>query len=405
MKVIGEVRRGARVRGLALAVAIVSMSMIAAACSSGTPAGSAEATTSTPSADGSSSTDGGPAAAIDAAYAELVKGTWTAPPTEASPGVPGKNIMLISCGEANDNCTDMGSGVKAAAKILGWNVKLCDGKLDPTAAQACFRQAVSQKVDGIVNLAWDCPIVKAPLQQAVDAGIKVIGVHAFDCGEINAGEKNLFNVPFNYGDLGKDQPSAWRAWGGAMGVAALKAAKGGAIIYPDDTAEFASFKFMKEGWDAKVKELSPETKVVPLPWTVSEVGPKLEAKVQAAILKNPDVTVVSAAVNPALGFLNGVKQSGKAGKIAVVEGHGSVTEGDWVRNGEMATLIGWPNDWWGYGALDALNSSFAGKPQGVIGIGFAIIDKEHNLYPSGQSFQGQGSGLDLAAAYSKRWGK
>ena len=87
-----------------------------------------------------------------------------------------------------------------------------------------------------------------------------------------------------------------------MAVASLKAAKGGAILYPDDTAEFASFKFMKEGWDAKVKELAPDTKVVPLPWTVSEVGPKLEAKVQAAILKNPDITVVDAAVNPALGF-------------------------------------------------------------------------------------------------------
>ena len=400
MKVIGEVRRGARVRSLALAVAIVSMSMVVAACSSGGTTGSSEAPTSSTTSAGNAS-----AAAIDAAYAELVKGSWTAPPTEASAGVAGKSIMVISCGEANDNCTDMGSGVKAAAKILGWDVKLCDGKLDPTAAQACFRQAVSQKVDGIVNLAWDCPIVKAPLQQAVDAGIKVIGIHAFDCGEINPGEKNLFNVSLNYGDLGKSQPDAWRAWGGAMGVAALKAAKGGAIIYPDDTAEFASFKFMKEGWDAKVKELAPDTKVIPLPWTVSEVGPKLEAKVQAAILKNPDVTVVGAAVNPALGFLNGVKQSGKAKQISVVEGHGSVTEGDWVRNGEMAALIGWPADWWGYGALDALNSSFAGRPQAVIGIGFAIIDKEHNLYPSGQSFQGQGSGLDLAAAYSKRWGK
>lgn len=341
---------------------------------------------------------------IDAAYTELREGTWTAPPTEPNPAVAGKKIMVISCGEANDNCTDMGGGFTKAAKLLGWDLKLCDGKLDPTVAQACFRQAVSQKVDGIVNLAWDCPIVKAPLQQAVDAGIKVVGVHAFDCGEINPGEKNLFDVKINYGDLGKDQPDAWRGWGAAMAVASLKYAKDGAILYPDDTAEFASFKFMKEGWDAKVKELSPNTKVVPLPWTVSEVGPKLEAKVQAAILKNPDITVVNAAVNPALGFLNGVKQSGKADSIAVVEGHGSSTEGELVRSGEMTALIGWPNDWWGFGAADALNSAFAERPQGVIGIGFAIIDKD-NLYPSGESFQGQGSGLDLAAAYSARWGK
>lgn len=343
--------------------------------------------------------------AIDAEYDRLVEGSWTAPPTEPNPAVADKTIMIISCGEANDNCTDMGGGVTKAAEILGWETILCDGKLDPTVAQACFRQAVSQNVDGIVNLAWDCPIVKAPLQQAVDAGIKVVGIHAFDCGEINPGEPNLFNVSLDYGDLGEDQPDAWRAWGGAMAVATLKAAGGGAILYPDNTAEFASFKFMKEGWDATVAELAPDTRVVPLPWTVSEVGPELEAKVQAAILNNPDITAIGAAVNPALGFLNGVKQSGKANSIAVVEGHGSVTEGDWIRSGEMAALIGWPCDWWGYGALDALNSAFAGTPQGVVGIGFAIIDKDHNLYPSGEAFQAQGSGPDLAAAYSARWGK
>ena len=384
---------------MVLTVGVVSVALVLSACSN------TKAKVATSAAPSTSNSTSAAPSAIDAAYTELSKGNWTAPPTEPSAAVPGKTVMIISCGQANDNCTDMGGGFTKAAKILGWTVKLCDGKLDPTVAQACFRQAVAEKVDGIVNLAWDCPIVKAPLQQAVNAGIKVIGIHAFDCGQIHPGDKNLFNVQLNYGTLGKDQPDAWRAWGGAMAVAALKAAKGGAILYPDDTAEFASFKFMKEGWDAKVKELAPNTKVVPLPWTVSEAGPKLGAKVQAAILKNPDITVVDAAVNPALGFLTGVKQSGKADSIAVVEGHGSSTEGDLVRSGQLAAIIGWPCDWWGFGAADALNSAFAGRQQGVIGIGFAIVDK-NNLYPASQSFQGQGSNKpDLAGAYSARWGK
>lgn len=319
--------------------------------------------------------------------------------------MPGKTVMVISCGQANDNCTDIGGGFFKAAKILGWKAILCDGKLDPTAASACFRQAVGQKVDAIVNSAWDCPIVKAPLKQAVDAGIKVVGLHAFDCGEITPGEKNLFAVRLNYGSLGEDQPAAWRAWGGAMAVAALEKAKGGAILYPDDSAEFASFKFMKQGWDAKVKELAPDTKIIVMPWTVSEAGPKLGAKVQALILKNPDITAVFDAVNPALGFLTGVKQSGRADSIALVGGHGSQTERDLVDSGQIAALIGWPVDWWGFAAADALNSAFGGRPQGVVGIGFSILDKG-NLYPTGEPFQGQGDHKpDLAAAYSARWGK
>ncbi len=397
-KVNWRERRFARAAAAAGAAAAV---LILAACGGGgaNPSSSAAPTSASSSAAPTSSAA---PSAIDAAYDQLLKGNWTTPPTNSSPGVDGKKIMVISCGEANDNCTDMGGGVKKATDILGWEMILCDGKLNPADAANCFRQAVTQQVDGIVNLAWDCPVVKAPLQEAINAGIKVVGVHAFDCGEINPGEENLFNVQLNYGDLGTDQPDAWRAWGGAMAVAALKNAKGGAILYPDDTAEFASFKFMKEGWDEMVADLSPTTKVVPMQWTVSEVGPKLEAKVQATLLKNPDITVVDAAVNPALGFLNGVKQSGRADTIAVVGGHGSVTEGDWVRSGEMAALIGWPCDWWGFGAVDALNSAFADRPQDVIGIGFAIIDSS-NIYPAGQNFQAPG--IDLAAAYSARWGK
>ena len=388
-------------RGLFTAC-LVSLTLVVAACSSGASTGPASTGGSTPAASSGGST--GSAAAINAAYDTLLKGTWTTPPTDASPAVPGKTIMLISCGQANDNCVDMGRGVNDAAKILNWKVILCDGALDPVKAQACFRQAGSQKVDGIVNLAWDCPNVKAPLQQAVAAGIKVVGVHAFDCGQVTSGDKNLFTDFISYGSRYADQPAAWRAWGAAMGVAALKAANGGAVLYPNDSAEFASFKFMGEGWHAKVTELCSSCKVYDLPWTVSEAGPKLEAKIQAQLLQHPDITEVSTAVNPALGFFNGVQQSGKAGKVALVEGHGSITEGDWVRAGKMTALIGWPVDWWGFAALDTLNSSFAGRPQVDQGIGFAIIDKDHNLYPSGQPFLATGVGIDLAAAYGKRWG-
>ena len=411
-------KRGTGVTRVTLGAGAAAVALMLGACG-GSSSSSTPKAADTPAAAGASSSaaapaesaspaagaSGGGAAAIDAAYAQDLKGTWTAPPTDPSPAVPGKKIMVISCGQANDNCTDMGIGAVGAAKAIGWTMILCDGQLNPAKASECFRQAVAQHVDGIVNESWDCPIVKAPLQAAVDAGIKVVPLHAFDCGEIKPGDKNLFNVNLNYGDFAKNQPDAWRAWGAASAIAALKNAKGGAILYPDDTAEYASFKYQAEGWYAKVKEVAPSTKVVSMPWTVSEVGAKLEAKTQATLLKNPDITAVATAVNPALGFRNGVRQSGKAGKIALIEGHGSATEASWVRDGSMTALIGWPADWWGYGAFDALNSAFANKPQSVIGIGIAIIDKDHNLPPAGKPFVANSVGIDLDAAYRKRWGK
>jgi len=390
-------------RLLALAAGLVSLTLVVAACG-----GSSTSTEATPAPAASeaapAASEAAPASAIDAAYAELLDGSWTLPPTTVVPGVGPKTIMLASCGEANDNCVDMGGGVRKAAEILGWKVELCDGALDAAKYAACFRQAVAQGVDAVVNLAMDCPVVKAPLKEAVDAGIKVVGVHAFDCNELDPADKPLFTTQISYGDRAADMPDIWRAWGAADAVAAVKWANGGAILHPVNK-EFASFKFMDEGWYPKVAEICPECKVIDLPWTVSEAGPKLEAKVQAALLKNPEITVVTAATNAPLGFLNGVKLSGMADKVKVVEGHGSITEGEWIRSGEMAALIGWVNDWWGYAAVDALNSDFAGAAQEDSGIGFAIIDAENNLYPSGEAFQGQGKAPDLAALYASRWGK
>ena len=397
-------------RMYALAAGLVSLTLVVAACGGGssstesTPAPAASEAAPAASEAAPAASEAAPASAIDAAYAELVNGSWTLPPTTVVPGVAGKTIMLESCGEANDNCVDMGNGVRKAAEILGWKVELCDGALDAAKYAACFRQAVAQGVDGVIALGTDCPVVKAPLKEAVAAGIKVVGVHSFDCDELDPTDTSLFSTQISYGDRAADSPDMWRNWGAAQAVAAVKWANGGAILHPVNK-EYASFKFMDEGWYPKVAEICPDCVVIDLPWTVSEAGPKIEAKVQAALLKNPEITVVTAATNAPLGFLNGVKLSGMADKVKVIEGHGSITEGEWVRSGEMAALVGWINDWWGFAAVDALNSDFAGVPQEDSGIGFAIIDAENNLYPSGEAFQGQGKSPDLAALYASRWGK
>lgn len=341
---------------------------------------------------------------IDAAYKSGVEGTFTEPPSSSSPGVEGKTIMIASCGQQNDNCVDLSDGAFKAAEILGWKTVLCDAKLDGSKFAECFRQAVVQKVDGIVNVAMDCAIIKSALEETIKAGIKTVGVHAWDCDVTSPGEKPLFSDSISFGDRWADASEAWRAWGATEAAAALKMRNGkGSIIKPVNT-EFASLKLLQEGWRAEVKRLAPETPVVDLPWTVGMAGPKLAAAVQAALLKTPDASVIDNDVNPDLGFTQGVSQAGKVAQVKPVGGHGSVSEVEQVRQGKIAALIGWPNDWWGFAAVDTLNSAFADRPQDDQGIGFAIIDKDNNLPPEGEKYQGPDS-LDLAGAYAARWGK
>lgn len=379
-----------RFKGAATVVAVASMAL--AGC------GGAGADT------GGDTNSAGDTSGIDEAYQAGVEGTFTEPPSSSSPGVEGKTIMIASCGQQNDNCVDLSAGAFKAAEILGWKTVLCDAKLDGSKFAECFRQAVVQKVDGIVNVAMDCAIIKSPLKETIKAGIRTVGVHAWDCDVTSPGEKPLFSDSISYGDRWADSSEAWRAWGAAEAAAALKMRDGkGSIIKPVNT-EFASLKLLQEGWRAEVERLAPDTPVVDLPWTVGMAGPKLAAAVQAALLKTPDASVIDVDVNPDLGFTQGVSQAGKAGQVKPVGGHGSVSEVEQVRQGKIAALIGWPNDWWGFAAVDTLNSAFADRPQDDQGIGFAIIDAENNLPPEGEKYLGPES-LDLAGAYAARWGK
>jgi ribose transport system substrate-binding protein len=84
-----------------------------------------------------------------------------------------------------------------------------------------------------------------------------------------------------------------------------------------------------------------------------------------------------------------------------VGGEGNLANMDLIRQGTQDVSIGIPSQWLGYAAADALNRAFAGQATKVdSGLGFLIIDKDHNLPAQGQLWAPP---VDFADAYRKAW--
>ena len=102
-----------------------------------------------------------------------------------------------------------------------------------------------------------------------------------------------------------------------------------------------------------------------------------------------------------LGIAPAVVQSGRASKIYVMGGEGFAPELDLLRAGQGVNAVNIaPSDWTAWAAVDTMNSLFIGKPASESGLGWQLVDKTHNLPPSGAFVPT----VDFKAAYKKAWG-
>jgi ribose transport system substrate-binding protein len=115
--------------------------------------GSDSADTSNQAAGGSGS---GSADAPDLAAVKQNVEDHSRPPTTIGPSKPigkpvpkGKTIVFVNCGAPA--CSLMGSSLKAAGSVLGWNVEEIQSKPTPQAIQAAFAEALRRDPDGVVS--------------------------------------------------------------------------------------------------------------------------------------------------------------------------------------------------------------------------------------------------------------
>ncbi len=393
----GFVRSGRRA-GIALALISVGF---ASACSTTTKTANTTPATGN-QAPTTSAAGGADQAALDAVY----KGTLTSPDATSRPAAKGKKIVIISSGQSSISSSIPVNAAKEAAQAIGWSVTVYDAQLNPANYPQLVSQAIASGADGIVLDAIDCSFVKSGLEQAKAKGIKVVPIYAYDCNDPYAGKggASLFSGYTNYGaDANKNLGAFAEKYGFAQGQAAIAATGGKAkvVFFNDPTTTV--LHYTGTGFLDAIKQCAGCKVVANVSFTGLDLGPTLQQRAASALLQHPEANVVKSPYTAAtlLSIAPAVQQSGRADKLYVMGGEGFQPELDLMRThqGVNAVMIS-PSDWTGWSAIDTLNSLFLGQKPAFSGLGWQLVDLNHNLPASGPWV----SPIDFKAVYKKAWG-
>jgi ribose transport system substrate-binding protein len=387
--------RARRFRRKALVGVCLVATLTMSACSSSKSSGGTE---------GAGAASGATLAKAKQELAVAYKGFYTTPPTAPNPASRNKSILIMSAGQSAQTDSAAVSKLQQAASILGWKSTVCDGKLDPSVFPTCVSQAIAQHVDGIVSEGIDCPLVKPQLEQAEKAGIKVVGMFGWDCNEIDPSQPKLI-TKISYGTRFANEPDAYRALGEGSAAWTIVQTDGKADVLNLTNQEYNTLKYMQQGFSEGMKTLCPSCALNGVDWLAKNLGPNLQATVQATLLKYPSGNAVYANTDPELGPSAAILQAGKANGLKVIGGLGLGLNFDAVRDNKgLNAVMAFPGGWYAYATIDTLNSLFDGTAPRDEGFGPVIVDATHGLPPAGTSGYYDVPGIDYVAAYKKSWG-
>jgi ribose transport system substrate-binding protein len=334
---------------------------------------------------------------------EAYKGTYRAVESTSRPAVKGKHVVVISAGQASISAQVPTEGILDAAKAIGWQADVYDGKLAPATYPGLVRQAVAAGADGIVLVGIDCQVVHDALADARAKGVAVVAVSSFDCDDPHGGgaAKGLFSAEINFGPGGEDLGELVSSYGADQANYIVAKSKNRARIILVTDPEFTTLYYTDRGF-RKVIQRSGGSKIVStLEITTADfVGGQLVAKIQAELLRHPEATWIRSpftfattlGVVPALGS--------RAGKIDVMGGEGFEPELDLLRAGRITAVNIFVADWEGWAAIDTMNSVFRKTPPADSGLGWVMADDGHNVPASGP-FDPR---IDYRSQYRKAWG-
>jgi ribose transport system substrate-binding protein len=291
----------------------------------------------------------------------------------------------------------------AAAKAAGWDATEYDEHLDPTKGPALMRQAIAAGVDGIIVDANDCPLIKAPLQEAKAKNIVTVPMYAYDCDDpLFAGGQPLFSGLVQFGNAGTPDQLAMD-YGAHQADAVIVATKGHARVVLFNDTEFTVLHYTGEGFKNELAKCSDCKVVDEVGFKAADLGPALQQKASTALLQHPEANSVKIPYTAAslLGIAGAVGQSGRASQLYVMGGEGFADELDLIRAKKGVNAVNViSSEWTGWAAVDTMNSVFAGQKPKNSGIGWTLLDESHNLPSSGP----YNPKVNFKAVYEKAWG-
>lgn len=364
-----------RRRSLIAAAGLTGLLLAASACSSST--------------SNESSGDKADVAAYQAvAQKAMEKVTTFTGPTTGPRAVPSKSLVWISCGDTGEGCRVPGVAAKKAASALGWNIKVVDGKFDPTVYNRTIQEAINDHVDGIVIDAISSEVVAEPLKRARAAGI-VVG--SYDSANTPSSDGVNFEVLAQAPAQGKAM-AAYMIWKNG----------GQAKAFMLNAPEFKGPSTWLAAARDSLAACSSCTVVDEQKFGPADAASRLPQLTAATLRQNPSINVVIASYDSAmLQTIPTLAQSGALKKTMVGTFNGTSPALALIRKGQLTATVGGAMGWGAWATLDNMNRVFAGEQAVEQNVPIRLIAKENvGTVASGSPWDGD---TDYAAAYEKIW--
>jgi ribose transport system substrate-binding protein len=342
---------------------------------------------------------------------ELYAAGPTLPSAEGPPPKTGANVWWISCGQAIEGCSAPAAAGEEAAKKLGFDFHIADGGLDKNGGVAgAIRTAVAGGAQAMVLWGVSCESVNQPITEARDKGVIVMGSHADNCDQYTGdGGGNPAVTEWFDQMYSASMPNALKFWDGVGRSAAdyiIDVSEGKAKVLLN-SGNYSTIKALDDGFRAEFAKCKDCEIVDTIKWGLTDLGPNgpwAQAFRSKVIADAGKFNVIYAPFDgfwTEWGGLEAVKQAGLK-DIVTVGGLGLPATIEAVRSGELTAMpTALPNDMQGWAAMDAINRALNNTPRTPQGYGFTLIDKDHNLPPEGEQFNGS---VDYKSAYLKAWG-
>ena len=128
---------------------------------------------------------------------------WDGPTT--GPKAQGKKLVVyVSTDQRNGGAQGVGDGAAEAAKAIGWDFRILDGQGTVPGRTSAMAQAIALKADGIILGSPDAVEQAPEIEEAVKAGIKVVGWHSGPGpGKIEANPNVFTNITTDPNEVAK----------------------------------------------------------------------------------------------------------------------------------------------------------------------------------------------------------
>ncbi|MGD3109884.1 substrate-binding domain-containing protein [Streptomyces sp. YGL11-2] len=281
----------------------------------------------------------------------------TTGPTSGPRATTGKTIVYVAQTMTNPGVAGAANGVAEAARTIGWNLRVIDGRGTPAGIQAAFGQAITLRPSGIVIGGFDPDLTSQQVAQATAEHIPLVGWHAVGSPGPSRHPALFTNVTTRVEDVARTS-AEW--------IIAHSHGHAGVVLFTDASIPFARTKselIKKELAACSGLKLLAEDNI-----PISDSSSRTPQEVSALLSRFRDAWTHSAAINDvyfadAAPALRAARKKGAAAPFNIGAGDGDPSAFQRINSRQFqAATVPEPFSQQGWQILDEFNRAFAGRP-------------------------------------------